>query len=456
MFIVCGLNHTTAPIALREQCAIVPSDLPYRLQQAIAHPEIQEVFLLSTCNRTELYAYINDSNSSNLGSSNTQYNNPIGSTPNHCTTKNITQYFANTLSVPLEQLNDHLYIHAAEKAHQHLLRVASGLDSMMLGESQIFKQLKQAIQIAEQAQTIGRKLKRSIPYIFHSAKQVRRFSGIGEHPVSLAYCAIQHLKQHFTDLKPLSVMIIGSGETASLVAHHLLKQGVSRFFVASRTIEHAAQLAYHLKGHTLPITDIATHLHEIDVLVSATTCPIPFITKALIQEHHQNTRPLCLLDLAIPRDVEPEVASLPNLFLYNIDDLQSIAQTGLDARQAAAKKAEQIIEEELARFHYWLRSIEASTIIRNYRERMQTLADDELARALQQLATGKVPEHVLQTLCTRLLKKLMHFPTQGLRQIAWDGNQDLLTLAHHLYSQQLDFRPGASEKAEGNDYEKIN
>jgi glutamyl-tRNA reductase len=310
----------------------------------------------------------------------------------------------------------------------------------MLGEPQIFGQLKQAYQQACLAGTVKNNLRSVFEYIFSASKRIRHRSGIGTNPVSVAFAAVQLIGQVFSDYASLNVLLIGSGETSTLVAKYLHKQGVKNFFIASRTRENAHILAESFHGEALTIGDIPHYLPQADVVVTATACPLPFINKSLVEHalHKRNQANMFFLDLAVPRDIEPDVSTLDNVRLVNIDDLQTMIDKGMDERRSAALQAEQLIDCELDNYIRWHRSLRANSTICDYRDHMQSLAQLELQRAKTKMAAGINQETVLDEFCDRLMKKLMHNPTVGLKQAAWDGKEELLELSHYLYNLASD------------------
>ncbi|KTD32796.1 glutamyl tRNA reductase [Legionella nautarum] len=414
VFVACGLNHKTAPLSVREKIALPLAMHDSLLNNLVNLNAVNEAAILSTCNRTEIYCETNEPES-------------------------IASWLAHQHQLSAESLSPYLYMHHGPEGIRHTLRVASGLDSMMLGEPQILGQMKQAYQYACQLGTVKTNLRQVFQYIFSASKRIRNRSGIGSNPVSIAYAAVQLVGQLFSNFNDLNVFLIGSGETATLVAKYLHKQGVRRFLIASRTSENAKQLAAAFDGEALTIGDIPQYLAQADVVISATACPLPFINKSLV-EHALSNRanaPMFFLDLAVPRDIEPDVADLENVHLFNIDDLQSKIEKGMDERRSAALQAEQLIESELDNYIRWHRSLRAKDVICDYRTRMQDLAQRELQRAQEKLLAGYGHDNVLQEFCERLLNKLTHLPTVGLRQAAQDGREELLDLVHYLFNSTL-------------------
>lgn len=408
-FIVCGLNHKTAPIEVRETVALSTEQQKNLLDLLLDIPDVSETVIVSTCNRTEIYCEIQ---------------NP------HLLLPWLADYF----QLALEQVYNHWYVHLDSKAIQHLLQVASGLDSMMLGESQILGQMKQAFQFANTHGAVGCELRQIFPFVFGASKRIRNQSGIGLHATSVAFAGAKLIQQNI-NVVTASVLLIGSGETASLVAKYLHQQGCQNFTVASRSAEHSHKLAERYAGHIIDIQALATALMQIDIVVTATACPYPFISEQMMRNViTQRQKPLFLLDLAVPRDIEPNVAHLPNITLYNIDDLERMTQEGLQQRHIAAEHATKLVDYELKTFMQQHRALRAKDLICDYRNAMETLAEQELQRAMQKLARGIDQIEVMAEFSQRLIKKFTHIPSVGLRQAALDQRDDMLDLAHSLFN----------------------
>ena len=324
VFVACGLNHKTAPINVREKVALSPATQDSLLNSLLELPEVNEAIILSTCNRTEIYC---DSQDPQV----------------------LAHWLARKHQLSPKLLSPFLYIYKGRQGIKHALRVASGLDSMMIGEPQILGQMKQAYQQANQLGAIKTQLRPIFESIFSAAKRIRTQSGVGANPVSVAYAAVQVIGQFFTDYKSLHVLLIGSGETASLVAKYLHQHGVRHFMIANRTLENAEKLTHLFGGKAIAISNLSQYLPQADVVISATTCPLPFINKSLVEYAllQRNHAPMFFLDLAVPRDIEANVGELEQVHLYNIDDLQNMTEKGMDERRQAALHAEQLIENEL-------------------------------------------------------------------------------------------------------------
>lgn len=414
VFIVCGLNHKTAPLPLREKIAFSQSLQESLIADLLESTCTQEAFMLITCNRTEIYCDTKDPES-------------------------IPLWLAKTHKIDPELLLPHLYLYTEDEGIAHALKVSTGLDSMMLGEPQILGQMKQAFFHACQLGTVQTRLRPVFEYIFRASKRIRTQSGIGNHPVSIAYAGVQLISQHFKHLENLQVFLIGSGETATLVARYLFKQGVKNFMVASRSEEKAQYLAAQFSGQALSIMDIPHYLSKADVIISATTCPLPFIDHTMVKHALalRPDKPMFMLDLAVPRDIEANVGQLPKVHLYNVDDLQNRIEQGMDERKQAALNAELLIHQALEKYQCQNRGLQAKALICNYREHMQNLANPELQKALQRLSMGEDHTEVLKEFSRKLVNKLLHLPSAGLRQMAKDGHESSLTLAQSLLNLSI-------------------
>lgn len=413
MFVACGLNYKTAPLHIREEIAKSFTNTTPLLPQIMGLSSVNEAVILSTCNRTELYCETEEPES-------------------------VVNWFQQQ---PLQQAptllsSSFFYNHNGPHGIKHALRVATGLDSMMLGEPQILGQMKKAYQEACDMGSIKTSLREAFQYIFSAAKRIRNQSEVGHSRVSIAYAAAQLVSNLFSDCSSLNAFLIGSGDTSTLVAKYLRKLGVKQFLIASRSKENAEQLAGFLNGEALTISDIPQHLAQADIVISATACPLPFISKSWVEQalFERKSSPMCFIDLSIPRDIEPEVGCLKGVSLYNLDDLQSLTEQGMNERYEAAIQAEQLVEFEVENYIRHDRSLRVNHIITDYRQHMQNLAQQELQRAREKLKTSHNEEMVLQEFCNRLVNKLIHHPTQGLRQAAWHDRAELLEFIKYLYS----------------------
>ncbi len=410
-----GLNHKTAPVDIREKVAFTPEKLPQALQEL--HAITSEVAILSTCNRTELYCGVE------------------GDDP-----RKVREWFSAFHELNAADVEPYFYAHPDKHAVRHILRVASGLDSLVLGEPQILGQMKQAYSNANQAGTIGQLLNRLFQHTFSVAKQVRTDTAIGASPVSVAFAAVSLSKQIFSDLSSHTALLIGAGETIELVARHLHESGIGRIIVANRTVEKAHNLASEFGGYAIALSEIPDHLAEADVVISSTASQLPILGKGAVESalKKRKHRPMLLVDIAVPRDIESQVSELEDVFLYTVDDLQEIIQEGLRSRQEAAQQAEEIIDTQVTHFMNWLRSLGAVDTIRDYRKSAEQIRDEVLQQAVRQLQAGKQADMVIAELARQLTNKLVHTPCARMKQAGYDGQAELLDAARELFSLKPD------------------
>ena len=410
-----GLNHKTAPIEVRERIAFGPDIIAGALRDLRAHDGVHEAVIVSTCNRTELYCAIADGGE-----------------------ETVRHWIGGFHGIGHERVDPFLYAHAGRDAVTHLLRVSSGLDSLVLGEPQILGQVKSSFQTASDCTATGKLLSRLFQHAFSVAKTVRTDTAIGSSPVSVAFAAVSLARQIFSDLSQQTALLIGAGETIELAARHLHQNGIGRIVVANRTVERAHEVAAQFDGFAIALTEIANHLAEADIVIASTASPLPVLGKGTVESalKKRKHRPIFMVDIAVPRDIEPEVATLPDVYLYTIDDLQGVIDEGLRSRQAAALQAEEMIAFHSEEFMAWLRSLDAAGLIQDYRQRSEQLRDEVLDRAQRQLEAGKPPADVLNFLAHTLTNKLLHAPSTRLRQAAREGESDILQAANELF--QLD------------------
>ncbi|GIX31047.1 MAG: glutamyl-tRNA reductase [Porticoccaceae bacterium] len=407
-----GLNHQTASLDLRDRVAVAAEAVPDALRDLLDRVAgVTEAALLSTCNRTELYL-----------ASEASAVDPL-------------PWFAERSGLPSGQLAAALYVHADEAAARHLMRVASGLDSMVLGEPQIFGQFKDAFALARDAGTVGPVLELSLRHAISVAKRVRTETAIGENPVSVASAAVRLAGEIFSDLGAISALLVGAGETADLLARHLAARGVRRLTVANRTLERARELASAHGGRAVPLTDLPRVLPEADVAIFSTASPLPILGKGAVESaiRRRRHRPMLIVDLAVPRDVEPEVGRLPDVYLYAVDDLRAVVEEGQRSRQEAARAAERILDEGVAQWRRQMGSLRVVGTIRTFRRTVEEIRDAELARALAALRRGVPAEEVVAQLARGLTNKLMHAPTARLRQLGEAGRDEHLRAVHELF-----------------------
>ncbi len=410
--IALGLNHLTAPVALREQVAFDPENTPPALSDLAAQSGVEEALILSTCNRTELYCTVSEG----------AEDAPLAWLHRHH-------------GLNPGRLDEFLYRHDEDAAVRHMFRVATGLDSMVLGEPQILGQVKDAWRIAHEAGTLHAPMDRLLQHAFAVAKRVRTDTRIGAAPVSVAYTAVRLVERAFTDLREACVLLIGAGETIELAARHLTERQVRRLIVSNRNVENARALAERFGGYAIPLADLHLHLAEADIVLAATASRTPVLTRALL-EHALKTRrhrPMFLLDLAVPRDIEAEAAQLPDVFLYTIDDLKQVIDAGQRSRENAAREAEAIIELQVERYLAWRRAALLDQPLRAFRAEAEAQRDRVLARAREMIAHGRDPAEALEYLAHTLTGKLLHTPTLRLREAAQTGDSELLQAAARLF-----------------------
>jgi len=410
-----GINHQTAPVSLRERVAFADHALPSALASLRTLPSVREVALLSTCNRTELYAVTDDAGRA-LGD--WLASHPEGGA-----------------AVIHSDLRAYLYRHHNADAVRHLFRVATGLDSLVLGEPQILGQVKHAWAAARAAGTLGGQLDRLFQQAFVTAKRARTDTRIGVNPVSVASAAVRLAQGSFARPADSAVLLIGAGETIELVARHLAQAKVKRLLVANRTLAHAHDLASRHGGMALPLAEIDRHLAEVDIVFCATASREPVLQRAqvaaaLAQRRH---RPMLLLDLGVPRDIAADVATLKDVFLYTIDDLERAVEDNRRSRREAADAAEAIIELQVSRFVETFAASTRTAPLKRLRAHGESARAEVLAKARQQLASGQDPHAVLEFLAHTLTNRLLHAPTIALREAALSGDSDLARATDKLF-----------------------
>ena len=410
--ITLGINHHTAPVELREQVAFGDSQLPAALRELAALPGVSEAAILSTCNRTEVYC---------------------ASTANIA--RPVTDWLSQFHNIDASSIKQHLYTYPDAEAVRHILRVAGGLDSLILGEPQILGQVKQAYQQATEAGTLDQLLTHLFQHTFSVAKQIRTDTSIGESPVSVAFASVTLAKQIFSDFNQHTALLIGAGETIELTARHLREQGLGKMIIANRTLDHAHKLATRYGGYGIGLDEIPTHLAEADIVISSTASDkvildYDIVKTALSKRKH---RPVFMVDIAVPRDIDANVRKLDDVYLYTVDDLKEVIQENLESRQQAAEQAEEIIDVQVDRFMAWVRSQSAVTRILTLRSQAEQERDKVLEQAQRQIAAGKTPEEVMQYVAHTLTNKLIHEPTQRLRQAGEDNREDLMDALMEIF-----------------------
>ena len=412
-FIALGINHKTASVAVRERVAFTPGQMVEALQLLCRLTASREAAILSTCNRSELYLEIE-----------------------HPEAEDVLAWLADYHRLSLDELRNCAYVHQDEDAVRHMMRVAAGLDSMVLGEPQILGQMKSAYAVAREAGTIGPMLGRLFQATFSTAKTVRTDTAIGENPVSVAFAAVSLARQIFSDLHRSQALLIGAGETITLVARHLHEQGVKRIVVANRTLERASLLAQELGAEAILLADMPEHLAHSDIVISSTASQLPILGKGAVESALKQRRhkPIFMVDIAVPRDIEPQVGELDDVYLYTVDDLHDVVAENLKSRQGAAQAAEELVSVGAEDFMARLRELAAVDVLKAYRQQSERLRDEELQKAQRLLANGGNPEEVLAQLARGLTNKLLHAPSVQLKKLSAEGRLDALAMAQELFA----------------------
>ena len=406
-----GLNHHTAPVDIRERAAIGDERLSDALLALKEVDAVNEAAIVSTCNRTEIYCGMVDSDAA-----------PV------------IDWMHLYLQQPGLQLDPYLFRHANQDVVRHLMRVCSGLDSMVIGEPQILGQMKQAYRNASEAGTVGAELSPLFQSAFSVAKQVRTDTAIGQSPVSVAFAAVSLARQIFADFSRHNALLIGAGETIQLTARHLQSDGIKNITIANRSEKRAQSLANEVNGRTIALADIPDALVEADIIISSTGSPLPIVGKGMAGSalKARKYRPQLMVDIAVPRDIEAEVAELDGIFLYTVDDLTDVIDENRQSRNVAASEAEEIVNIQVKEFMSRIQAMGANTLIRAYRDKVSDIQSETLERSLKQLQAGRDPEIVMRHLAHTLGNKLMHTPTTRLREAAEVDDKALLAAARTL------------------------
>lgn len=417
--LVLGINHKTAPVALREKVAFSEEKRLLALKQIKQAQLAESAVILSTCNRTEVYLH----------------NKNVGPQNDENWLDNCVQWLADIHQLDLDELKSCLYSQQNLQASHHLMRVACGLDSLILGEPQILGQVKQAYQMSEDYYShhsgvgvMSSEFSRLFQKTFSTAKRVRSETQIGESAVSVAYAACSLARQIFDSLRQLNVLLVGAGETIELVSRHLLRHGVKSLSIANRTLSRAENLVEKLETtqniSLLTLDQLSEGLNQADIVITSTGSPNTLISQQMVAQAQQlrHYKPMLIVDIAVPRDVEESVGEIESVYHYTVDDLHNIIQRNLNQREQASQQAEHIIQQESADFFEWLKVRQFSNLIRDYRESAEIIRQDLLEKALQALQNGENTEQVLQELSYKLTNKLIHQPTQAMQTMVKAGN----------------------------------
>ena len=405
-----GVNHHTAPLAIREQVAFGPEKLTQALHDLTQSQRASEVAILSTCNRTELYCNTTQPDAT-------------------------VDWLANFHRIERRELAPYLYTLPREQAVQHAFRVAAGLDSMVLGETQILGQMKQAVQTAEEAGTLGLLLHKLFQRTFSVAKEVRSSTEIGANSVSMAAAAVRLAERIFPSIREQACLFIGAGEMIELCMTYFAAQHPRHMTVANRTVERARPLAERFCASVIPLTALPEELPAYDIIITSTASPLPILGKGMLERaiRQRRHRPIFIVDLAVPRDVEAEVADMDDVFLYSVDDLGQVVREGMDNRVAQVAQAEAIIETRVSNFLHWMEGRELVPTIRALRDTAERYRRHEIEKATKSLAQGEDPQVVIETLIRALTNKLLHSPTHALNHANCLEREQIAKLISQIY-----------------------
>ncbi len=404
-----GVNHTTAPISIRENVAFSDANLRHALSDLTAR-NAAEAAILSTCNRTEIY----------VQSANAE---PI------------VQWLAKYHRLDINNVQPYTYTLSGENSVKHAFRVASGLDSMVLGEPQILGQFKQSVKIAQDAGTLGTLLHKLFQRTFEVAKEVRTNTDIGGSSISMAAAAVKLAQRIFGDISQQKILFIGAGEMIELCADHFAAQKPKSMTVANRTLERGASLAEKIEGSAILLNDLPNRLADFDIVITSTASQLPIVGLGMVERaiKARRHRPIFMVDLAVPRDIEPEVAELDDVFLYTVDDLALVVSDGMENRQAAAMDAEMIVSSRVETFMQWLSKRDTVPTIKALRDQAESTRQTELEKALKLIQKGESPEKALEALSNALTNKFLHAPSHALNQAHGDEHAKLENILKQLY-----------------------
>jgi len=413
--LITGISHHTATLEIREKIAITRLDYAERVRELLEYDGIEEVVIVSTCNRTEIYS--------------------VGPKQSR---QQVRQWLKAKGGLSETEMERHCYVHEREQAVHHLFRVAGGLDSLVLGESQIVGQLKDAWQMSAEAGGVEKVLDRLFQHAFATGKRIRTKTRIGEHPVSVAYTTVMLAKQIFGDLASKTVILVGAGEMVELCGRHLHDKGLSSLIIANRSIERARELADEFNAFAVALKDLPDVLHRADILISSTASLEPVIHAGMVKTalKQRRNQPMFMVDIAVPRDIHPDVGKLGNVYLYTIDDLQKVVDENLSKRTEAAEAASTDVEEAVQEFMRWLNSARAAVYLKNLHKHARENSDELVEKALRKIRAGQDPEQVVQKLAHTLTKRILHLPSTRLRQAAEEQDDDLLRVANRLFEPE--------------------
>ncbi|MDF1624276.1 MAG: glutamyl-tRNA reductase [Pseudohongiella nitratireducens] len=427
--VLLGINHNTANVSLREQVAFPPERLNDALRQVEALAGVNEAVIVSTCNRTELYVDVDCNDEVQA------QDTAVSDASQHAHQQQLLSWLSDFHDVNFEELSGCSYFSWYEDVIRHLMRVACGLDSMVLGEPQILGQIKSAYAVGKELGAAKGQLGRAFQEAFSIAKEVRTDTAIGENPVSVAYASVTLAEQIFSDFGSLNALLIGAGHTIELVARHLTERGLSQIVIANRTLGNAVNLGEKFGARGVLLSDIPEELETADIVVSSTNSQLPLLGKGAVERALKVRRhkPMLLVDLAVPRDIEPEVGQIADAYLYSVDDIRDVIEDGVKSRAQAAEQAAAIIERGVEDYLRQQRERNAVATLREYREHADTIREAELEKAMKMLAKGAEPEAVLASLARGVTNKLIHAPSVKMKQASADGRDEVVQLARELF-----------------------
>jgi glutamyl-tRNA reductase len=443
--VLVGINQNTANIEMREKVAFPPEIVESALAEIYALPAIREVVIVSTCNRTEIYLdFVEGDSEAPAGDALDQNRQLLDRQAQ------VLAWLSKFHDLEASELGQYSYSYASEDVVRHLMKVSCGLDSMVLGEPQILGQIKSAYAVSKDQQVVEQSLGRAFEEAFSIAKQVRTDTAIGENPVSVAYAAVTLAERIFSDLPSLSVLLIGAGRTIELVVKHLVEKGVNEIVVANRTLDNALEIANRFDAHGVLLCDIPEQLIKADIVVSSTNSQLPLLGKGAVERalKQRKHKPMLLVDLAVPRDIEAEVSEIADAYLYSIDDISDVIEDGVKSRADAAAQAESIIERGVENYRKALRSLNAVSTLRALRDKADAIREGELERALKALEKGESAEAVVSSLARSLTQKLVHSPSVQMKKASAAGRDELLELTAELFELSSESKPNAGEETD--------
>ena len=412
MLTAFGINHRTASVDLRGKLSFSPALMEKVLQDAQSILHVREITILSTCNRTEIYLY--------------------GDVSDH----HIISWLAMIKGTEINNLSNCFYSFKDEDAIKHMIEVASGMDSLILGEPQIFGQIKSAFLVAKEAGTVFKNLENIFQFVFSIAKRVRSETAIGKNPVSVASASVNLASKIFSNLEDAHALVIGAGDTIELVAKHLVENGIGKLTVANRTLTKARSFSENFSADMILLSDMPDMLETVDILISSTASQLPILGKGAVETalKKRKYRPMFMVDIAVPRDIEPQVEELSDVYLYTVDDLEDFIEDNVKARNSEANIARVIISDEVNRWGIENRGRSVVRTIKEFRTNAEKIRDVEINRALNSLEKGKSASDVVVELARSITNKLLHTPTKNIKRAGEEGRHDAIATTKELFN----------------------